>query len=105
MAGKEFRNFEPCSGIACRTGLRIQIVIKRNEMRAAKAIFTFRYHRRRIAPDAHLPIVAKFTDDSFECCDSLGVVFEKKQRFHLSQFTPSPSAPAAPREGRACSSR
>ena len=56
-------------------------------MSVGKTILTLGYHRRRITPDTHLPIIAEFTDYGLECCYSLVVVFEKKQRFHCMTYS------------------
>ncbi len=34
-------------------------------------------------PDAHLPIIAKLTNNCLKGCYSFGIVFKKKQRFHF----------------------
>ena len=54
----------------------------------ATAIFAFGDHRRRVMPDAHLPVLAKFVNSRFETSNSFVIIFQEENRLH-------PNAPTA----------
>ncbi|HXI71462.1 MAG TPA: hypothetical protein VNN22_13990 [Verrucomicrobiae bacterium] len=91
---QKFGDIKTSARVGRHTGLRIQIMIQTNQRSAWEKLRAFGDHRVGIAPDFQIKAAADFGHGFLKTSDALVVIFEDKNRFHVSisagNICPSP---------------